>query len=391
MIENILLLLLILLVSAKIMGAIFTRVGLDSSLGELLTGIVFGISVLKLVGADSIEHFAIIGSVLILFIAGLKQEDILEIYKDKQAIKMGLILLVAVGALMTVLFYFVPKQFGVDLTIIQAVVLGLAFAVIDIGVPAKIFISKGLMSQPIGKLAVRSAIVNIVFGLLLFTCVTVFLSSGMKDILIRVGGIILFLALTMGLVYFLSKISRFVMRLHVEEAEFSLAIILILALAYFTEVIGFSSVLGAFLAGVLVARMPFAETRSFSDKIKSISFGIFIPLFFVWFGLTIQLGEIWKNIALAGIVFGAYILLRFIVALILAKKWGVGYPALFSTSMLSVDVESLVILMVAGQLGIFTSDIALTLFAPAVFMSTLLIVVLVAILSKSLKTEEAGA
>jgi Kef-type K+ transport system membrane component KefB len=382
MIENILLVLLLLLLSAKIMGSLFSRIGLDSSIGELLTGIVFGVSILKLIPPDAVEPFAIIGSVLILFIAGLKQQDIMEIYKDHAAIKMGVLLLAITGFLMSVLFYVIPKYFSVHFTLLQAVVLGLAFAIIDIGLPAKIMISKGLINQPAGKIAIRAAIVDIVLGLVLFTCVTIFLAKNSQDVLIKVGGIILFLAITLGLVYFLSRISKFVFRLHVEEAEFSLAVLLILALAYFTEVIGFSSVLGAFLAGVLVARMPFAETRSFSDKIKSISFGLFVPLFFVWFGLTINLSEIWKNIILAGIIFVAYILIRFVIAYWYIKRNKLQSPGLIATSMLSVDVESLVILMVAGQIGIFGTEIALTLFAPSVFLSTLLIVILVAILSK---------
>jgi Kef-type K+ transport system membrane component KefB len=388
MIENILLVLLVLLLFAKIGGAIFAKIGLDSSIGELITGIIFGGSVLNLIPAQSVEPFGIIGSVLILFVAGLKQQDIADIYKDKVALEMGVMLLLINSVIMTLVFFIVPTFFGIKLSVIQSIVMGVAFAIIDIGVPAKVFISKGLINHPVGKIAVRSAIVNIVLGLLTFTVVTLFLGEGIYQIAMKAAGIVIFLLLTVGLVIFLSKISKFVMRLHVEEAEFSLAVILVLALAYFTEIIGFSSVLGAFIAGVLLGRMPFAETKSFSDKIKSLSFGLFIPLFFVWFGLTINLGEIVKNIVLALIVFCAYSLLRFIVTYTIMKKYKMEMPGLVSSSMLSVDVESLVILMVASQIGIFQTDINLTLFAPSVVLSTLVVVVLVALYSKKDKIPE---
>jgi len=389
MVENILLLLLIVILAAKLIGAFFERIGLDSTLGELLTGVIFGPSVLNLIHAESIEAFAIIGSVLILFVAGMKQQDIGQIYKDKPALKIGLTLLLITAVVMTTFFYFVPRYFGLEFGIFQALILGLAFAVVDIGVPAKILISKGMINRPLGKITVRSAIVNIIIGLLLFTIATLFISPTLKDILIKAGGIILFLAITYGLIYFLSKISKFVMRLTVEEAEFSLALVLVLALAYLTEVIGFSSVLGAFIAGVLIARTPFAETRSFSDKVKSISFGLFIPLFFIWFGLEINLAEIWKHIILAILIFLSYASIRFIITYIYLKKYKMKMPALISSSMLSVDVESLVILMVALQLGIFITDIPLTLFAPSVFFSTFFIVLLVAIFSKIEKPKKA--
>ncbi len=72
MIENILLILFILILSAKVVGALFKKIGLDSTLGELLVGIIFGGSVLGWISPHSIEEFALIGSIFILFIAGMK-------------------------------------------------------------------------------------------------------------------------------------------------------------------------------------------------------------------------------------------------------------------------------------------------------------------------------
>ena len=382
MIENILLILLLLLLSAKIVGSIFEKFGLDSAVGEILTGIIFGSSVLNLISPESIKSFAIIGSVLILFIAGIKQQNIKEIYKDKLAISLGIFLLVITGVIMTLFFYFIPQYFGIKFTLIQSLVLGLAFSIVDVGLPAKMLISEDLINTHIGRITVRSAITNILVGLFLFTLITTTINLNLSDILIKILGIISFFVSAIILIYSLSKISKFITRIPIEEAEFSLAFVLILALAYFTEVIGFSSILGAFIAGVLIAKMPFSETTSFSYKIKSLSFGLFIPLFFVWFGLEINLAEIWKHITLALLIFFTYIAIRFTITYMYLKNNKLKMPLLISSSMLSVDVESLVILMIALQLGIFITNIPLTLFAPSVLFSTLLIVILVSVFSK---------
>ncbi|PIN71886.1 hypothetical protein COV22_04610, partial [Candidatus Woesearchaeota archaeon CG10_big_fil_rev_8_21_14_0_10_47_5] len=196
MIGNILLVLLLLLLSSKIVGSIFQKIGLDTTIGELLTGIIFGPFVLKFIGPESIEPFAIIGYVLILFIAGMKQQDVGEIYKDKPALKIGLTLLIVTALLMSAFFYFIPAYFGINLTLLQAIVLGLAFAIIDIGVPAKVLISKGLINLPVGRIIVRSAIVNIIMGLCLFTLLTLFITPGLADIIIKAAGVLLFLGLT---------------------------------------------------------------------------------------------------------------------------------------------------------------------------------------------------
>ena len=382
MIENILLILLILLFCAKIVGAFFEKIGLDSSIGELLTGIVLGPSFLNLIEAKSIEYFAIIGSVLILFVVGMKQENVSEIYHDKKAIFLGVLLFIVTGLLMTAFFYYVPQYFSIHFSLIQSIILGIAFAIIDIGVPAKILLSKGLIQLPVGRILIRSAIIDIILGLFTFTIVSTLINIHPQDILFKFGGIILFTVIAVLIFYFFSSITKFVMKLHIQEAEFSVALILILALAYFTEVIGFSSILGAFIAGVLITRMPFSESKSFSDKIKAISFGLFVPLFFVWFGLEVNISEIMKNIVLAGIIFVIYVLIRFVTTYIYLRKNKLEAPLLVSASTISVDIESLIVLMIAINLGFFSDSLPLNLFAPSVLLSTVLIVILVAIFSK---------
>ncbi|MFH2020445.1 MAG: cation:proton antiporter [archaeon] len=381
MIENILLILVLLILSAKILGSIFDKIGLDSSIGELLVGLLFGQSMLNLVPAEKIEVFGLIGSILILFIAGMKQENVEEIIKDKKAIDLGLMLLFITGIGMAIFFYFVSPYFGVNLNIIQSITLAIAFAIIDIGVPAHILISHGLIGQPIGKIVLRSAIANIIAGLSIFTIVSLFLKGNLISIAVQFGEVVAFLALTVILMFSLSRLSKFVMKIHIEEAEFSLALILVLALAYLSEAIGFSSVLGAFIAGLIITRTPFSETKSFSDKLKSISFGLFVPLFFVWFGLSINLHDLLNNLFFAAVIFLLYCGVRFIVAYIFMKKNNFEMPALISSSLLSVDVESLVVLIMAGRIGIFKDNLALSLFAPSVLFSTLIIVILVKIFS----------
>lgn len=381
MLDNILLILFVLILSAKLLGSLLEKLGLDSTIGEILAGIILGSSVLNLISPANIEEFAVIGSALILFIAGMKEENIEEIAKDKIAVRLGLSLLFITGIAMTAFFYLIPKFFGAGFTLTQSVIMGIAFSIIDIGIPAKMLLSNGLMNKRIGRITIRSIIMNIITGLLLFTLSSLLLSKNLTDIAIKLGGILLFMGLIVLLVFFLSKISRFVMRLHVDEAEFSLAIILVLFLAYLSEWIGFSSALGAFIAGQLVGRMPFSETKSFSDKIKSISFGLFIPLFFVWFGLSINLQDILSNLFLAFIIFVLYSALRFGIAYLIIKKNKLEMPAMVSSSLLSVDVESLVILIVAIRLGIFANNLPLSLFAPSVLLSSLLIVFLSAVFS----------
>ncbi|HLG24602.1 MAG TPA: cation:proton antiporter [Candidatus Nanoarchaeia archaeon] len=382
MIENILLVLLLLLLCAKVFGSLFEKIGLDSSLGELLTGILLGPSLLSIVSGETVKDFAIIGSVLILFVVGLKQEDIRQIYSDKRSIALGFILFFVTAFLMALFFLNIPKFFGIDFNLAQSVALAIAFSIIDVGVPAKTLISKGLIELPVGKLIVRSSIINILLGLLVFTFISSASNFSVGSIFAKSSGILIFVLIAVFVYFFFSRISQFVIRQQVHEAEFTIALLLVLALAYFTDLIGFSSVLGAFLAGVIITKLPFSSSRSFSDKIKAISFGLFVPLFFVWFGLEVNLSEIFKNLLLALVVFISYTLIRFTVAYSYLKHYKFDAPLLTSSSMLSVDVESLIVIIVAINTGIFSDNTPLVLFAPSVLLSTLTIVVLVSTFSK---------
>ncbi len=382
MIDSLLLMLFVLILTAKIVGSILEKIGLDSSLGEIMTGILFGPSLFNLVTPSSIEPFAIIGSVLILFIAGMKEENIDEIIKDKQSRKIGLSLLFLTAFVMGAFFYLASPLFGFNFSMLQSLVLAIAFSIIDLGVPVKVLISKGLINQPIGRITIRSAVINLVVGLFMFTIVSMFLSFDIVNIMKTFINIAIFIAIIIFLMFFLTKVSKFVLKQHIEEAEFSLAILLVLFLAYLTEKIGFSSVLGAFIAGQLIGRTTFAETRSFSDKVKSLSFGLFIPLFFVWFGLSININDVLSNFSFAIIAFVLYVSVRFIITYLFMKHYNFEMPAVVSSSMLSVDIESLIVLIIATRIGVFSDSVPIVLFAPSVFLSTLLIVILVSAFSK---------
>jgi Kef-type K+ transport system membrane component KefB len=72
--------------------------------------------------------------------------------------------------------------------------------------------------------------------------------------------------------------------LRVEEAQFTIAFVVMLALAWLAEVFGLNGIIGAFLAGIIISKTSFRES-GFAEKLSSMSYGIFIPVFFAWVGL----------------------------------------------------------------------------------------------------------
>jgi Kef-type K+ transport system membrane component KefB len=373
-ITNILLSIAALLFVSIAFGELFERFGLDAVLGYLVAGLLLGPSVLNWINPHLVEDFAIVGAVLILFMAGLKESSAADIYKDRTAVKIGLSLLVGTFIAMMVMLFLI-KQFNYT----QMIFLALAFAVVDLGVPAKLMLSTGILNTKFGRNTLNAGVINVISGLGLLVLITMFFNPSFNAVLLKIAGIGGFILLFLGLSYVMNHLSRTILMLRSEEVQFSIAFVTVLLLAYVTEIIGFSSILGAFLAGIVISRARFAGTHEFAEKLKGVSLGFFVPLFFGWFGLELILWGpegIIANIAYGLLFFGVAVGSKFLISYFMAKKKQIPYPGLMASSMLSLDVESLVILLLALQIGVFTNKLPISIFAISVPATTFTVSVL---------------
>ncbi len=370
----------ILLFVSFIVGEIFERIGIESIIGYIVTGLILGPSILGMIEAEAVRGFATIGASLVLFQAGLREENVVEIFNHRQGVQMGLGILIGSFAFilgMLLLFgdMFLPYD---DLT--AFIYLAIGYSIVDIGVPSKIMLSKGMLREPTGKYAIKSSVINVTAGLLAVTGLVI-LNSTPETILFKIGGIFGFAAGFYILHEFIHKLDDYVIMFEEAEAQFAITFSLLLGLSYATEIIGLSTVLGAFFAGIIVSRSDFSDSRAFQEKIKAIGLGLFIPIFFAWFGLGLHLDSIIAN-------FGAA---AFLFALSTVSKIGIGYgmsrihnidkPMTVAASLLSLDIETLVVLLIGIDMGIFGNEI-LQIFAPSVLLSTATIVIMYAVLDR---------
>jgi len=370
----------ILLFVSFIVGELFERIGIESIIGYIVTGLILGPSVLGVMEAESVRGFATIGASLVLFQAGLREENVLEIFRHKQGLQLGIGILVGSFAFilgMLVLFgeMFLPYT---DLT--AFVYLALGYAIVDIGVPSKIMLSKGMLRDPTGKYAIKSSVINVTVGLLAVTGLVI-LNSTPETIVLKIAGIFGFAAGFYILHEFIHKLDDYILMFEEAEAQFAITFSLLLGLSYATEIIGLSTVLGAFFAGIIVSRSDFSDSRAFQEKIKAIGLGLFIPVFFAWFGLGLNLESIIANIGAATFLFALSTVSKIGIGYVMSKMHGIDKPMTVATSLLSLDIETLVVLLIGIDLGIFGTEI-LQIFAPSVLLSTGTIVILYALLER---------
>ncbi len=395
-INNIVLSIPLLLLVAVFLGELFERLKLESVIGYILAGLLLGPSFLKIISPESVGDFAIIGVILIMFIAGLKEEDVGGIFKRKDTLSLGILVLVFT---FIVMFAFLNSPLINILNIhqftpFQSVFIALSYSIVSLGVPVKLMLSKKMLGSKIGLTILNIMVANLIVGLGIMTLITSLVATSFKLVALKFLGTLIFVAIFIFLFKYISKVARKITLFRVEEAQFTLSIILILLMAYSTNILGFSNVLGAFLAGAILSRTRFSETRAFMDRFKAISLGFFVPIFFGWIGLELNLfgsEGIIANLNASLAFFIIAILAKFIIAYSYAKITKMKSPGMIGSSLLSLDAASLVIIFLAIEIGIFESSILLSIFAPSILFSTVVLVLLFKLFWKREQTSKANS
>ena len=364
----------LLLFASFIVGEIFERIGIESIIGYIVTGLVLGPSILDMIQPGTVKGFATIGASLVLFQAGLREENVVEIFRHRKGLQLGLGVLAGsfvfiLGLLLVFGETFLPYE-----SLTAFVYLALGYAIVDIGVPSKIMLSKGLLRSETGKYTVKSSVINVTVGLLALTGLVI-INSSVSTLFMKVGGIVAFAVVFYIMHEFIHRIDDYIIMMEETEAQFAITFALLLGLSYATEVIVLSTVLGAFFAGILVSRSEFSDSRAFQEKIQAIGLGLFIPIFFAWFGLGLNINSIIANIEAATFLFVLSTVSKFGIGYVTSRLHSMDDSFMIASSLLSLDIETLVVLLIGIDMGIFGGEI-LQIFAPSVLLSTTTIVIL---------------
>jgi Kef-type K+ transport system membrane component KefB len=294
----------VVLLLATGLGALARRGGAPPVVGELLTGVVLGPSVLGVVApstyawlfpADATRLLLGVSSVcLVLLMTVVGFETNLDVARANP----GPTLLVAAGsvavpfALGGALAFFAPEAVVADPTGRVPFVLFVATAMSISAIPvvARILLDMGLLDAPFGQLAVAVALVNDTIGWLLLAVVAG-VAAGEGDALAAVPGTLL--ALGAVLLVALTAGRWLVDRLGDATDGVALPSVVALALGAgaATQALGVEAVVGAFLVGALARERGTLDTRT-REAMESVTLAMFAPVFFAVAGLRVELGAL---------------------------------------------------------------------------------------------------
>jgi Kef-type K+ transport system membrane component KefB len=274
------------LAMAKLFGGIAKAVGQPTVLGELLAGIVLGGSVLGVLHPDSemIHLLAELGVIVLLFAIGL-ETDI-----GKLMMVGGSSLAVAVVGLVLpfVLGYGVCHLLGFGGLV--AIVAGASLTATSVGITARVLSDLGRLQEPESQIILGAAVIDDIIGLIILTVVSGLVQGeqvtawGVARITGSAFGFLVGTLVVGSLI--IPHVLRLAGRVKLPATPTILAVILALGLAWLADKAGSAVIIGAFVAGVLLAKTP--KAHEIEHGITELG-NFFVPIFFASVGAAVDL------------------------------------------------------------------------------------------------------
>lgn len=277
--------LVIILFAAKVVGELAERIGQPPVLGELVAGVLLGGSVFGLIESNEVLLvLAELGAIILLFEIGLESdlEEFLRVGSSALAVALVGIFGPFIAGYAAVL------AFGLDTT--TAIFIGATLTATSVGITARTLSDIGQLRTPEAKIILGAAVIDDVLGLIILAVVaglvrthTVSVWEISKISLIAITFLIGAIAIGIPVAPRLLAMAK---RLRTRGMLTVSAIIFAFSLAYIAHELRLATIVGAFAAGLVLARTE--DFARIQERIKPVA-DIFIPIFFVVLGLSVDL------------------------------------------------------------------------------------------------------
>ena len=317
-----LLALVVVLLGARLGGALAEKLGQPPVLGELLAGIVIGnLGLLGWHGLDGLrelaglELLAQIGVLFLLFEVGLASE-----VGQMLAVGGSALLVATLGVIVPIgLGFLVSRGFFPGHHPLTHWFVGATLCATSVGISARVLADLGRTKSREGRIILGAAVIDDVQGLLVLAVIKGIIDAVGRGQAFHAGSALLIVAKAaafLGVAVVLgrsisSRVFRFGARLRGEGVLLSLALAFCFASAWLAGLLGLAPIVGAFAAGLVLDEVHYRDLRARDQArrdvqtlLKPIS-TFLVPVFFVLMGMRVDLA-----------VFGQAGILGFTVALI---------------------------------------------------------------------------
>ena len=323
----------IILAMTKSFSLVSKKFNMPPVVGALIAGIILGPLVLNVVSpSDSVLNLAEVGVVVLMFQAGL-ETDIDELKKSGIPAFVialcGVLIPLIMGAVLSVIY---------GNNIMESIFIGVILTATSVSITVEALQDMGHLKGRVGTAILGAAII---------------------DAISIIGGV--------GIKKFFEWLSTYknpeIERHRRRVPVFALAFCL--ALAFLAEVFGIADITGAYLAGIILCRLP--ERFYIYNKIEVLSYMLITPVFFASIGLNVNIHGMTQTLIIFTIIL--------CVIAVISKIAGCGFGALLCkyTKRESVQIGAGMVCrgevaLIVAQKGISVGLLSEIFFAPVVIM-----------------------
>ena len=359
----------IFLFAAIVSVSISRRLGFGSVLGYLAAGIVIGPFGLKLVSdPEQILHFAELGVVLLLFIIGLELQPSRLWVLRRMVFGFGAAQVFASALVIGVLAW------AAGLQVSTAAVVGFTLALSSTAFVLQMLAEKKQLTTSHGKAAFSILLFQDLAVIPMIAIMPILGSSATGsgfDAISTLVSIAALAGLIIGGRYLLRPILHIAAASRIPEIFTATALLVVIGAALLMQFAGMSMVLGAFIAGMLLAD---SEYRHQLEGDIAPFKGLLLGLFFIAVGMLVNLGLLFEDPGRILAIVAALMLAKAIVLVPLARAFGIcdwKSSLRLAAAMSQAGEFAFVLFALAAREGIIAAELSATLIL-AVTISLLL-------------------
>jgi len=351
---------LVILVAGIFFSELFKRLHLPYVPALIVAGIVVGPLGLNLVElTPSMLFLGSIGVIFLMFIAGLevKTDYLTSIWK-----RVGLCAVIN-GGLPGFVGFTISYVFGYEL--ITSILLGTIFVSSSIAVIIPSLQEKGLINTEYGSVIVGTVVIEDIASLFLLSIILQTANPTTNLPLPLFISVVIFSIVLIK--YFLPKIENVFFerrgRGGVEE-NVQFVLVLLVAVAVYFELLGMHAIVAGFLVGLILSKA--IKNKPIESKLHVLSYGVFIPVFFLEVGLETDLTvflEASDTVLLSLAVVGGLILSKILSGYLCGRLMGFSRKErlLFGVASTPQLSTSLAVAFTALELGLIDSSLQVSI------------------------------
>ena len=299
----------LLLLVGRLMGEAAQRIGQPSVMGQLIAGLLLGPSFFgvlwpagqhavfptEAVQKSMLDAVSELGVLMLLLLTGMETDLQMVRRVGRAAIAVsaaGIAIPFACGFALGELLPadFLPRA---DARFVTAIFLGTALSISSVKIVAMVIREMNFMRRDLGQIIVASAILEDTIGWVIIAVAFGLAAAGSIDVwsvsrAVVGTGLFMVLSFTVGrrIVFRLIRWANDNFRSEFPVITTILIIMAVMALT--TQLLGVNTVLGAFVAGILIGESPIL-TRHIDEQLRGLIVALFMPVFFGLAGLNADL------------------------------------------------------------------------------------------------------